>query len=110
MARVNWQGDQLKQRVVAAVSEAVEVTGERLQETAQRINRERAYDTGAMTAGWTKGPLQVSASRIGIQVSNDVFYAIFVDKGTSRMAPRNISASAMDEVAPTLPREIASRL
>lgn len=110
MGTLEWRGEQVLDEVRRAAFAGVEATADNLATTAQAINRERAYDTGRMAAGWHVASVTDSGSVIRATVANDVEYAIFVDQGTSNMAPRHISASALDQVGPTLPREIASRV
>lgn len=110
MGTLDWRGDAVLAEVRRGAREGVQATAENLVTTAQAINRDRAFSTGAMTAGWHIASITDSGDTISASVGNDVYYAPFVDLGTSRMAPRHISASAMDQVGPTLPREIASRV
>ena len=110
MGRLDWRGDAVLAAVQQAAREGVQATAQNLVTAAQAINRARAYKTGAMTAGWHIVGITASATRVTAHVGNDVGYSIFVDKGTRFIEPRNISASALDQVGPTLPREIASRV
>jgi hypothetical protein len=110
MGRLDWRGEQVLAEVQRAAREGVQATAQNLVTTAQAINRDRAYKTGAMAAGWHIAGITASGTHVTAHVGNDVGYSIFVDKGTRYIAPRHISASAMDQVGPTLPREVASRV
>ena len=110
MGQLDWRGEQVLAAVQQAAREGVQATAQNLVTTAQAINRDRAYKTGAMTAGWHIAGITASATQVTAHVGNNVFYAPFIDLGTRYIAPRHISASALDQVGPTLPREIASRV
>jgi hypothetical protein len=67
--------------------------------------------TGQLQAGWYVVLAQlISAVHVRASVRNDVSYGPFVDKGTSRMAPRNMSGQAMDAEGKNLDANIRKYL
>lgn len=106
-----WQGEELIQRAYAGVTDALGQFGETVMvPTLYRINAERAWLTGDMSRGWEVVGVVRLGSIVRLIVSNGVHYAVYIDRGTVFIAPRNISGSAMDEAAPRLPGIIAARL
>lgn len=67
--------------------------------------------TRKLQRGWYKRKAQrVGATRVRSGFQNDVEYARFVDKGTVKMAARNMSGQAIDAIYSTVPARLKARL
>ena len=105
---VGFEIDALVDRLaIHAVIPAMDETSLAMGLVAERVT---PVDTGELARGWDVTLAKRDGMHVRGGIRNDVEYAGYVNDGTIRMAPRNMSGQAVDAEAPGLPGRIRSRI
>lgn len=101
---LRWDAERVRGVADAAVRSGMDETNALAAELASQFS---PVATGALRDSWEVLPAQRRGKGWRGGFRSTVFYARFVDKGTRFMAPRHMTARAMDIAFPQAPRRIA---
>lgn len=96
---INYQGDLFKGKPTEAIKEALEETREY---AALAVRGRTPVDTGRLKSEW-----QFKLKGNGLSIENPTPYAIFVELGTSKMAPRAMLRRSLPGIQDTFQRALA---
>lgn len=104
MGRIVWDTNKLVDEMAQRVIGGVDATTDAARAHAARITPVR---TGDLQRGWEQVPAARQGMRVRGGIRNDVFYAPFVNFGTSRMVGQHMLEQAVDAEFPRVSERIA---